>query len=52
MTDPMMKSEKSGKQFVEEWYSIVKTKLKEPIDLKRLREESYEQVEEDVLLRC
>ena len=48
----VIRSEKSGKQFVEEWCSIVKTKRKESIDLKKLKEEFYEQVEEDVLLRC
>ncbi|MBU7017700.1 MAG: AbrB/MazE/SpoVT family DNA-binding domain-containing protein [Theionarchaea archaeon] len=46
----VMRSEKSGKQFVEEWCSIVRTKLKGPMDLKKLKEEFYEQVEEDVLL--
>ena len=45
----MIRPEKSGKQFVEEWCSIVRTKLKEPIDLKKLKEDLYEQVEEDVL---
>lgn len=48
----VIRSEKSGKQFVEEWCSIVKPKRKESIDLKKLKEEFYEQVEEDVLLRC
>jgi len=43
---------KSGKEFVEEWRSIVGNKLKKPLDLKKLKEEFYEQVEEDVLSRC
>lgn len=47
----VIRSEKSGKQFIEEWCSIVKTKLKKSIDLKELKEEFYEQVEEDALLR-
>ena len=46
----MIRPEKSGKQFAEEWCSITRTKLKGPVDLKRLKEELYEQVEEDVLL--
>lgn len=50
MTDQMMESEKSGKQFVEEWCSIVKNKLGRSTDPKKLKEEFYEQVEEDVLL--
>lgn len=49
----VIKPEKSGKDFVEEWCSIVKKKLDKPIDLRRLKEEYYhEQVEKDVLLRC
>jgi len=47
----VMKPEKSGKNFVEEWCSIVKKKLPGPINLKKLKEEYYEQVDEDVLLR-
>ncbi len=43
---------KSGKEFVEEWCSIVGNKLKKPLDLRELKEELYEQVEEDVLSRC
>jgi len=46
----VIRPEKSGKQFVEEWCSITRTKLREPVDLKKLKEEFYEQVEEDVLL--
>ena len=47
----VIKPEKSGKDFVEEWCSIVKKKLDKPIDLRRLKEEYYEeQVEKDVLL--
>jgi AbrB family looped-hinge helix DNA binding protein len=47
----VIKPEKSGKDFVEEWCSIVKNKLDKPIDLRRLKEEYYyEQVERDVLL--
>jgi len=45
----VIKPEKSGKDFVEEWCSIVKKKLFGPIDLKKLKEEHYEQVDEDVL---
>ncbi|KYK33971.1 MAG: hypothetical protein AYK19_12675 [Theionarchaea archaeon DG-70-1] len=48
----VIRSQESGKKFVEEWCSIIQTKLKKPIDLKKLKEEFYEQVEEDVLLRC
>lgn len=48
----VIRSEKSGKEFVEEWCSIVKNKLKIPLNLKKLKEEFYEQVEEDVLPRC
>ncbi len=47
----VIKPEKSGREFVEEWCSIVKNKLSGEIDLKRLKEEYYEQVDEDVLLR-
>ena len=46
----VIKPEKSGKDFVEDWCSIVKKKLSEPIDLKKLKEDYYEQVNEDVLL--
>ena len=46
----VIKPEKSGKDFVEDWCSIVKKKLSEPIDLKKLKEDYYEQVDEDVLL--
>ncbi len=45
----IIKPEKSGKDFVEDWCSIVKRKLSEPVDLKRLKEKYYEQVDEDVL---
>lgn len=38
-----------GKEFVEEWCSIVKNKLEKPLDPKELKETFYEQVEEDVL---
>jgi AbrB family looped-hinge helix DNA binding protein len=48
----IVKSKKSGKEFVEEWCSIVENKLKKPLDLRKLKEEFYEQVEEDVLPRC
>ena len=47
----ILKPEKSGKDFVEDWCSIVKKKSSRPIDLKKLKEEYYEQVNEDVLLR-
>jgi len=46
----VIKPEKTGREFVEEWCSIVKNKLEKPVDLKKLKEEFYEQVEEDVLL--
>ncbi|OFV67321.1 MAG: AbrB family transcriptional regulator [Candidatus Syntrophoarchaeum caldarius] len=39
----VIKPEKSGKDFVEEWCSIVKKKLDKPIDLRRLKEEYYEE---------
>jgi AbrB family looped-hinge helix DNA binding protein len=45
----VIKPEKSGKDFVEDWCSIVKKKMSEPI-VKKLKEEYYEQVDEDVLL--
>jgi AbrB family looped-hinge helix DNA binding protein len=48
----VIRPEKSGNQFVEEWCSIVRTNLNEPIDLRKLKEEFYEQVKEDVLHRC
>lgn len=38
----VIRSEAPGKQFVEEWCSLVQTKLKNPIDLKKLKEEFYE----------
>jgi len=38
----VIKSERPGKQFVEEWCSLVQTKFKKPIDLKKLKEEFYE----------
>jgi AbrB family looped-hinge helix DNA binding protein len=46
----VIKPEKSGKDFVEEWCSIVKRKLSAPVDLKKLKEDYYKQVDEDVLL--
>ncbi len=46
----VIKLEGLGRKFVEEWCSIIQTKLEKPIDLKKLKEEFYEQVEEDVLL--
>jgi AbrB family looped-hinge helix DNA binding protein len=48
----VVKAKRPGKKFVEEWCSIVKNKLDKPLDLKKFKEEFYEQVEEDVLLRC
>ncbi len=45
----VIKPEKSGKEFVEDWCSIVKKKLS-TLDLKKLKEDYYRQVEEDVLL--
>ncbi len=47
----ILKPEKSGKDFVEDWCSIVKKKMSGSVDLKKLKEEFYEQVDEDVLLR-
>ena len=46
----VIKPEKSGKDFVEDWCSIVRRKLFTPIDLKKLKEDYYKQVDEDVLL--
>lgn len=43
----VVKPEEREKKFVENWCSIVKKKLENPINLK---EEFYEQIEEDVLL--
>ena len=48
----VIKAKRPGKKFVEEWCSIVKNKLDKPLDLKKFKEKFYEQVEEDVLLRC
>lgn len=38
----LMETEKSGEEFLKEFKSIVKNKLKEPIDLKKIY---YEQME-------
>ncbi|MGC1122103.1 MAG: AbrB/MazE/SpoVT family DNA-binding domain-containing protein [Candidatus Methanofastidiosia archaeon] len=48
----VIKAKRPGKKFVEEWCSIVENKLDKPLNLKKFKEEFYEQVEEDVLLRC
>lgn len=48
----VIKAKRPGKKFVEEWCSIVENKLDKSIDLKKFKEEFYEQVEEDVLFRC
>ncbi len=46
----VMRPERSGKEFVEEWCSLVKEKSRE-FDLRKLKEEYYEQVTDDALLR-
>ena len=45
--DKIVKVKGFGKEFVEEWCSIVKNKLDNPL-AKELKETFYEQVEEDV----
>jgi hypothetical protein len=46
----VIKPEKSGVDFVEEWRSLVKKKQSGLVDLKKLKEDYYRQVDEDVLL--